>query len=486
MRTAATRLALPLTIKVPMLVATLMIIISAIISHQVLKRLKDTQEQQLRSVVSAYIDGLSNALMPSVLQNDIWETYNILDRRPPGSATLPPTETIVTGRDGRVLASTDPKTVPPLSELPSKYRAANSVNTSVEVPWEERQGYGARSLIYQGRTIGAIHASFDIGHFIDERTEIFWTLVITNAALATAFAAFGYLITRHMVGPVKVLTDHMRSGASGTPNTIAREEFPRPDSEFAQLFEGFNALVEAERERGALKMRLANEEKLASLGLLVSSMAHEINNPLGGLLNTIDTLKRYGADRDVRFDGLQLLERGLAGIRDVVSAALITYRPERTNRPLTLKDLEDVRLLAGPEIALRRQHLSWQGCPLAIALPSTSGHAVRRALLNLVLNASAAAGDGGMVSVTIGADDGQTLTITVADTGTGLPLSSVFVLTSATPGSAVRAGTGLGLWMIRQTVDDAGGEILVTSQPDSGTEISLVLPLEKDQSNGST
>jgi signal transduction histidine kinase len=485
MRPTTARLATPLTVKVPMLVAALMIIVSAIISHQVLNRLKDTQEQQLRSIVSAYIDGLSNALMAPVLQNDIWEIYDLLDRRPARPATLPPIETIVIGRDGKVLASTDPRAVPPLSDLPSRYGTPNSLNAGVEVKWEERRGFGRLPLIYQDRSIGAIHASFDIGHFIDERGEIFWTLVITNAGLATAFAAFGYLVTLQMVRPMKILTDHMRSGASGTPQTIERRDFPKPGSEFAQLFEGFNSLVEAERERGSLKTRLADEEKLASLGLLASSMAHEINNPLGGLFNTIDTLKRYGADGDVRVNALDLLERGLVGIRDVVSAALITYRPERATRALTVKDLEDVRLLVGPEIARRHQHLSWEQCRLAIRLPSKTGHAIRRALLNLVLNASAAAGDGGKVSVRMLADEGLTLTIAVADSGSGLPSSGLFVLTNGQPGSAVRAGNGLGLWMIRQTVDEAGGKILVRSQPESGTEITIVLPLDKEQPDGS-
>ena len=88
-------------------------------------------------------------------------------------------------------------------------------------------------------------------------------------------------------------------------------------------------------------------------------MAHEINNPLGGLFNALDTLKTHGETPGVRDTSISLIERGLAGIRDVVEAALATYRPERSQRLLTAEDFDDVRLLLKPELRRRRQRLDW-------------------------------------------------------------------------------------------------------------------------------
>ncbi|MFN7026392.1 MAG: sensor histidine kinase, partial [Pseudorhizobium sp.] len=349
----------PLTVRAPMMVAALMIVISLIISERVLTRLHEMQEQQLTNVVGTYFDGLSTALIPAVLRQDIWETFDVLDRTRVLFRSITPLEAIVTGRDGSVLASSDPHEVPVLSQLPARF-AGRSRDGGISIDWNERRGFGARPLIYQGKPIGALYASFDIGHLVAERRQVLTTLLATNAALAAIFATVGYMLARRMVEPIATLTKHMRSGATGTPQRIELKKFPAGSGEITELFNGFNDLVHAQRERTALTHRLAEEEKLASLGRLASSMAHEINNPLGGLFNTIDTLRRHGANDGVRETSLSLLSRGLSGIREVVQAALATYRPDQNGRGLVLSDLEDVRLLAGPAITGRNQVLDWQ------------------------------------------------------------------------------------------------------------------------------
>jgi signal transduction histidine kinase len=250
-----------------------------------------------------------------------------------------------------------------------------------------------------------------------------------------------------------------------------------PDGEFGRLFTRFNAMAEAVNEREALARQLAKEERLASLGRLASGMAHEINNPLGGLFNTIDTLKQHGLKPGVRAASLNLLERGLRGIRDVVRTALATYRADRDGRELSKSDLDDLRLLIGPEAARKRLAVRWDNrLPESAPFPAST---IRQIMLNLMLNAVAVSPDGADVTVSASFMDGH-LVLQVHDRGGGLPADALDLLhgRSNTPvGSA--DGVGLGLWMTRRLVDDLQGRIEAASSG-QGTSITVALPSPAD------
>jgi len=446
---------LPITLKVPLFVALLMLVLSAVVSERVLSRLVATQEEHLRNLSAAYLDGLSSSLVPHVLREDVWEVFDTLDRSLDLYETARPVETVVVSRTGHVIAATDPVRHPALEPFAATAEAESS-GAPVGIDEAGGRAFVRRILHYQGAEIGTVHAVLDIRNLLAERTDVVITLVATNGALTLVMAFAGYLVVRRMVAPVRTLTEHLTAGADGRAAPIAEREMPAQGTEARRLFEAYNRLVEAERERTALALRLAEEERLASLGRLASGMAHEINNPLGGLFNALHTLRRHGHVAPVRNSAIGLLERGLSGIRTVVAAALQTYRPERTPRSFGPADVEDVKVLVTPEARRRRLVVDWRSTIVdAVPVPS---HPVRQALLNLVLNACAASPEGGVVAVSLFVED-TSIGITVDDGGPGLPDWAATLLGDPDAPAPIGRAGGLGLWMVRRAATELGGTV---------------------------
>ena len=464
---------LPLTVRVPAIVVVLMVAISAVISERVLDRLTATQEIYLQGLASAYLDGVVAAITPSVLREDSWEIFDGIERMKPTADDILPMETVVTGKNGTVLASSNPmvrETLQPLdNEFTEKFSGAG-----VTINADTRSGYVRRTIAYQDTPVGTVYAVFDVTSLLNERRQILGTLLATNALVTALLGLVGFVTVRRMIRPMQVLETHMIEAAAGSATLINENEFPPTNSEAASVYRAYNALVNSETERQVLASQLAEEEKLASLGRLASGMAHEINNPLGGLMNAVDTLRLHGDRRSVRETSIELIQRGLHGIREVVEAALATYRPEQLSRPLEASDFADLRLLVRPELRRRRQRLDFQMDGVLAAEQNWPAGPIRQAVLNLLLNAAAATPDGRRIGLHIVATP-NALDLTVADQGNGLPDAAKAIL-EHNQKTVPKEGHGLGLWIVREIADDLGAAIAVSSGKDSSTVVRLSIP----------
>ncbi|WP_292594729.1 ATP-binding protein [Mesorhizobium sp.] len=163
----------------------------------------------------------------------------------------------------------------------------------------------------------------------------------------------------------------------------------------------------------------------------------------------------------------------------MVEAALATYRPERSQRPMSAADLDDISLLLKPELRRKRQRLDWSVAWNGARELPIRGGPVRQAILNLLLNASAVTPEDGTVSLTaMSADD--RLHIEIGDQGCGMPPDIAGILIDQDPGPAVRAGRGLGLWMVRRVVDDLGGHASIAARRGGGTAVTLTIPFDRE------
>lgn len=472
-------LRLPITVRVPLIVTLFMVTVSIFASERVLNRLADTQTRQLQDLADVYLDGLALALVDSMIREDIWQVFDVLDRSRKRPGDIKPVETIVAGADGFVIASSDPVRIPSQMQVPSRYLQALGSDSRMAIASGTSQAYVRRQVIYEKRPVGSIYAGLDIAPLLAERREVLWTLILTNAGLTLLLAGAAWLVVGRMMRPVRVLTRYLERSHTGEVSPIPDAVLTRTSRDYRQPFEAYNRLAAALAEREALGAQLAEEERLASLGRLASGMAHEINNPLGGLFNAIDTLKQHGDKPAVRRSSIELVERGLKGIRDVVRAALMSYRTERDQRFLRPEDIEDLRLLISPEARRRGVFLEWRNG--LVAEVAVAASAVRQIILNLVLNACQISPRDSWISVGLSEAD-HALVLAVEDQGPGMQPEAVAML-KGTEGlqAPIGQGTGLGLWMTNRLVRELAGTISVETGARDGTRVSVTIPTKREQ-----
>lgn len=465
-------------LRVPIVVALLMIAISTVVTIRALSRLEVSQQKNLDVLASAYLDGLSASVGPAVVREDVWEVFDALDRSRERYKGLNVQWVTVTNADNQTIASSMPTRFPPLEPMATDALALFTSKKDVEVNDDRAEARMTRSLLYQDQVIGHVYALADISGLVAERSAVLRELVLANALLTLFLVVFGALFVRRMLEPVGLLSRYFTQGRQGSMTPIPSELVDRQSREFHDLFERYNAMATAVNEREQLAAELAEEEKLASVGRLASGMAHEINNPLGGMFNALDSLRRYGAREDVRATSIRLLEQGLSGIRDLVRSTLTSYRADQRPRDLTPTDLDDLRLLVKPEARQRRLRLSWHvefSDPVHVpAVP------VRDAVLNLLLNACHACKEEGQVGFTARMEEGQ-FVAEVSDTGEGLPQHVKEYLERDGAGTApMDRRSGLGLWIVKRHCDELGARLRVMSAGPMGTTLLLLIPLRSD------
>jgi signal transduction histidine kinase len=466
----------PLTWKVPVLVAGLMVGIAVLISEVVLSRLRTDQETNLRLLTSAYLDGVSAAVLPPAMRADTWEAFDALDRARSRYSGVDVRYTIVVLPNGKVLAASDPVRFPVQSAVPAEVSRQFPPDDGLIIDSNAARAWLARTLREEGFSVGRILAEVDIADLLRVRREVLLTLLLVNGGLTLAFAAIGYIALKRMLRPLGILTSYVERVREGRVEPIPEQNRKSLASEFGQIFDRFNAMARAVSERETLASHLAEQEKYAMLGKLASGMAHEVNNPLGGLFNALDTLRRHGADAKVRESTLNLLQRGLTHIRNLVRSTLVIYRPDASRHIMRGADIDDLRLLVEPEATRRSIRLDWIN-DVGSQLPVAAG-SVRQATLNLLLNACAATPPGGTVQLRAQAQ-GRSLIIDVGDDGPGLPVPMADYIVSGSD-EAPPAWDGLGLWIVRRLVAEEKGSIRVVVADGLRTIIRVAWPFRQE------
>ncbi len=216
-------------------------------------------------------------------------------------------------------------------------------------------------------------------------------------------------------------------------------------------------------------------DRLNSLGVLAAGMAHEINNPLQGMLSHVHAVQRSLPRDAPSRKNLEMVERGIDTIAVLVRKLLtLGAADEGGEMAVVQESVSFVTQLLGSQ--LRRAHIELvrdvSAEPIVLAMPRRE---LIQVLLNLMINARDAMKQGGTLAVSV-REEGGYAEVRVADTGEGIQpeiMDRIFTPFFTTKGTR---GTGLGLSVAESLVRSRGGSIKVQSVPGGGATFLLMIP----------
>jgi two-component system NtrC family sensor kinase len=294
------------------------------------------------------------------------------------------------------------------------------------------------------------------------------------AALVSGFMVL--LAAKVLSDPIQHMTGVLREIKQG--NFRKRMNVDSHD-EFGELAQTFNRMAQMVGRNRELEANLAQQGKMASLGVLSSGVAHEINNPLGVILGYAGYLEKKVDPNDPNYMYLSEIKRESKRCKKIVQDLLNYSRtPQPERKPV------DLNRLLNQIADFAANHTDMHGVKivqdLASDLPKVPLDAdqIRQVAINLILNAGAAMPKGGTLKISTEIE-GKHIQVVFADDGCGIPeeeREQIFEPFFTTK----ERGTGLGLAITRQLIEQHHGQISLESVVGKGTKIMVYLPLKEE------
>ncbi len=288
-----------------------------------------------------------------------------------------------------------------------------------------------------------------------------------------------FFLSRRFLQPIVDLSHTMQTIGEDLPK---HKISIRGDDEIALLGKSFNTMIDrmeqANRNMQKAHDKLLHFEKLVTLGILASSIAHKINNPLGGLFNCIRNLERQGDDADFRKKYLALIKEGLESIETTVSQLL--WSAAKGRKETDSASLSDVftTVSALLDYRLKTMEIDFSveiDQDLKVRMPP---HDLQEVFLNVLVNAIQSMPQGGVLSLETVKEKGK-VRILIKDSGEGIDhddLEHIFEMFFTTKDAG--KGTGIGLWMTHELIKKWKGDISIASLKGKGTTVSITIPAE--------
>lgn len=357
----------------------------------------------------------------------------------------------------------------------------------IRYPWKNAGEAQARMKIVRYRYYRPWGWIVAVGSYEDEfyreanliKWRIVTSILLLPMLVGVVAVTLVFLASRILTEPIHHMMEVIRKVKQGRLDVQMRVE---SNDELGELAAAFNRMTGIIRRNKEMEATLAQQGKMASLGVLSSGVAHEINNPLGVILGYASYIEGKLGPDDPLYKYIHEIKRESKRCKKIVQD-LLSYA--RTPKP-TL-ERTDINELLAQIVDFAANHTDMHHVSvvreLAPDLPPVmvDGDQLRQVAINLILNAGAAMKQGGRLEVRTALDDEGWVVITFADNGAGIPeenLEKIFEPFFTTKPQ----GTGLGLAITKQIVEQHQGRIALESEVGRGTTITIRLPVEREES----
>ncbi|HEY1376438.1 MAG TPA: ATP-binding protein [Gemmataceae bacterium] len=246
-----------------------------------------------------------------------------------------------------------------------------------------------------------------------------------------------------------------------------------------------NGVLAPATEADQLRQQLLQAQRLSSVGALASSVAHEFNNILTTVINSAKIGLRPSAGDQDRTQALERILRAGQRAAGIVSSMLGYARGNATHREPTdvARLVEEALLLTEKDLSKHRVHVDRRFHARPVA-PLVAGQ-IEQILVNLIINARQAMPRGGRLVIEVRENTaGGMAEVRIADSGVGIPPDRLRLIfepfyTTKEPDEHGHGGTGLGLSVCRQIIEQHHGRIRVESVVGKGSTFTVKLPLRE-------
>lgn len=357
-----------------------------------------------------------------------------------------------------------------------------------DAPYGLIKKYGTSGGFHRkvGDVIGVESVSVSIDYALaNVKRKAIDTFIFGLSTLGVLYLAI-YGIFRQLVSkPLKSLSETFTKIIEGKESLKGDLSVERYD-EIGELTYSFNALArhlldaqEQLKKTAALEKQMMETEKFSALGQLSAGVAHEINNPLGGIRLCFNNLISTNMDDETRKRHIELINSGLDRIQAIVRQ-LLDFAKEQPLSP----SLVSLNTLLTNVLNLTDYTISKKGImlvkELSEELPQVLADAnkLEQVFLNLIINAIQAMDKGGTLTVKTWFDT-KNCYVSITDTGHGIPdgiKARIYDPFFTTKG--VKEGTGLGLTVSKAIVEQHNGAIHIDTKPGK-TTFTVSLPLKR-------